>query len=61
MSSLSGRKEITQYARRSWETVMDWVKKDNFPVVKIDGVWESDTALIDEWKRKKIIGQYTKM
>ena len=52
--SLVGKKEITAYSRRSWLTVKRWIANGNFPATKIDGVWESDTELIDEWKRTKI-------
>jgi hypothetical protein len=52
--SLVGKKEITVYARRSWMTIRKWIKAEQFPARKIDGVWESDSALIDEWKRTKI-------
>lgn len=52
--NLQGKKEITAYARRSWLVVLRWVKEEAFPAAKIDGVWESDTSLIDEWKRTKI-------
>ena len=52
--SLVGKKEITAYSRRSWITVKRWILTGNFPATKIDGVWESDTELIDEWKRTKI-------
>jgi len=52
--SLVGKKEITTYARRSWPIMKRWIKKGGFPAKKIDGVWESNTDLIDEWKRERI-------
>jgi hypothetical protein len=52
--NLTGRKEILVYTRRSWEIVWKWIKKEDFPARKLDGVWESSTDLIDEWKRGKI-------
>ncbi|MFZ4436796.1 MAG: hypothetical protein ACOYOS_00050 [Syntrophales bacterium] len=52
--SLVGKKEIAAYVRRSWMTIRRWVLADQFPAKKIDGVWESDTALVDDWKRAKI-------
>jgi hypothetical protein len=55
--SLTGVKEITRYAKRSWMTVKIWIKEDDFPARKIDGVWESMTDMVDEWKAKKIQGQ----
>ena len=51
---LVGKKEITAYVRRSWMTIQRWIIEDSFPARKIDGVWESDTTLVDEWKRAKI-------
>jgi hypothetical protein len=52
--SLVGKKEICAYVRRSWRTIKKWVQTDQFPATKIDDRWESDTGLIDEWKRTKI-------
>jgi len=52
--SLVGKREICKYVRRSWTTVLDWVKTSGFPAAKIGGVWESDTSLVDDWKRTKI-------
>ena len=56
--NLTGRKEILEYARRSWQTVERWIKEEEFPARKLDGVWESSTDLIDEWKREKINGDH---
>lgn len=53
--SLTGKKEITTYARRSWMTVHDWIQRDEFPARKLDGVWESMTDLIDKWKEERIV------
>jgi hypothetical protein len=52
--SLVGKKEITAYVRRSWMTIRKWIMEDSFPARKIDGVWESDTSLVDDWKKAKI-------
>jgi hypothetical protein len=52
--SLVGKKEIVAYVRRSWMTIRRWILEDNFPARKIDGVWESDAVLVDDWKRSKI-------
>lgn len=51
---LSGRKQISSYVRRSWDTVMIWVRERGFPAVKINGVWESDPELIDQWRQEQI-------
>lgn len=55
---LVGKKEICGYARRSWLTVRRWIKENKFPAKKIDGIWESSTDLVDEWKEKRINGRY---
>lgn len=56
MGALTGKKAIRQYARRSWETLERWINERGYPVRKIDGVWESDTRLIDEWRMNQIMG-----
>ncbi len=53
--NLTGRKEILQYTRRSWQTVKHWINEEEFPACKLDGVWESSTDLIDDWKKDKIL------
>lgn len=52
---LSGMDEITEYARRSSVTILDWIRNMNFPARKIGGIWESDTSLIDQWRREQIM------
>ncbi|MGA1846897.1 hypothetical protein [Deferribacter abyssi] len=51
---LVGMKAIRQYVGRSEATVLKWIKEDGFPAKKVDGVWESDTVLIEKWRRKMI-------
>ena len=53
-TNLSGLEEIAQYTRRSKATVLDWIKNAGFPAAKLGHVWESDTAMIDQWKRDRI-------
>jgi len=53
---LTGMKEITAYARRSEATILTWVRDMDFPARKIGGVWESNTALVDQWKLMQIQG-----
>ncbi|GAB6113424.1 helix-turn-helix domain-containing protein [Desulfomicrobium salsuginis] len=53
-TNLSGLEEISQYARRSKATVLDWIKNEDFPAAKLGRVWESDRLMIDEWKRERI-------
>lgn len=53
---LIGRKAICDYCKRSWDVIKRWVDEKRFPARKIDDVWESDTSLIDEWRREQIRG-----
>ncbi|MDD5643281.1 MAG: hypothetical protein PHX53_16635 [Syntrophales bacterium] len=55
---LTGKKNICNFLGRSWDTVERWIREREFPARKIDGVWESDSALITEWRRNQINGQY---
>ncbi len=48
---LSGMNEISQYVRRSHDTVLNWIRTRDFPAKKIGGVWESDRELIDDWRK----------
>lgn len=54
MAILSGMKEICGHLQRSEATVTKMMKEyPDFPAKKFGGgMWESDTDLIDEWKRK---------
>jgi hypothetical protein len=40
--------------RRGWGKVKGWIDEKGFPAKKIDGVWQSDTNLIDRWFRETI-------
>ena len=51
---LTGKKVITAYVGRSWTTIMLWVRERSFPARKINGIWESDSDLIIEWRKKEI-------
>lgn len=53
--NLTGKKEIMTYTRRSWKTINVWINKEQFPAKKLDGVWESMTDLVDQWKQKRIM------
>jgi hypothetical protein len=46
--------EIVAYTGRPANTIKAWVKKHNFPAVKIDGRWESNTELIDNFQKRRI-------
>jgi len=51
---LSGKKQITSFVSRSWRTVSFWIAEKEFPAVKIDGIWESHTDLIEQWRFRQI-------
>ena len=57
MAVLKGMIQIKNYAQRSEATVIDWWQTRGFPMAKIStGVWESDTDLIDAWRKAQING-----
>lgn len=51
---LIGMKAIAQYTGRDRATIKKWVERDNFPAVLIDGRWESNTELIDRYRKERI-------
>ena len=53
---LTGKKNICNFLGRSWDTVERWIREKGFPARKIDGVWESDSELITNWRRSQING-----
>lgn len=46
--------EISKYVGRNERTIRKWVKAENFPAVKVDGRWESNTILIDRFRQQRI-------
>ena len=54
MTRLTGVDAIRQYLGRSWGTIHGWIETKEFPARKLDSYWESDTELIDEWRREQI-------
>jgi hypothetical protein len=48
--SLSGMKEICLYIKRSEVSVLRLIRDYDFPAKKVLGIWESHTALIDQWR-----------
>ncbi|MBI9092916.1 MAG: hypothetical protein JEZ12_27180 [Desulfobacterium sp.] len=57
MSGLTGMKDICNYMSRSESTVLMLIRDCDLPACKIGGgIWESDTELIDDWRK----GQITK-
>jgi len=51
---LSGMKEICNHLNRSEPTVLTLIRDYAFPAKKVLGVWESDTDLIDSWRKEQI-------
>ena len=54
MACLPGMKSISQYCSRSETTILQWIRTLQFPAAKFSGSWESDTELIDEWRKEQI-------
>jgi hypothetical protein len=54
MGGLSGMKEIARHCNRSEATILGWIRDRAFPAVKITGSWESDTEIIDQWRKNQI-------
>jgi hypothetical protein len=54
MPVLSGMKNICQYCCRSESTILIWIRALGFPAAKFSGSWESDSEMIDDWRRKQI-------
>lgn len=53
---LHGINAIEQYVKRHYTTIMQWYRKEFFPMVRIGGAWESDTEKIDAWHKARIEG-----
>lgn len=53
-SGLVGLKEIAAFYGCSQKRILELIRSESFPAVKICGTWESDKALIEKWRRKKI-------
>jgi hypothetical protein len=51
---LSGKKAICQFMGMGWSKIERWILERAFPATKIDGVWESDVALITAWRQEQI-------
>lgn len=51
---LSGKKSITNFVGRSWETVSKWIDEKEFPAKKLDGVWEADAEMIIDWRKRQL-------
>jgi len=51
---LVGMQEIEKYTGRPANTIKQWIRDNNFPAIKINGRWESNTELIDAYQRRRI-------
>lgn len=51
---LLGMKAIADFTGRDRATIMKWIEKENFPAAKVDGRWESNTNLIEDYQRRRI-------
>ena len=60
MTALIGMKEICQYMRRSEASVLMLIRTEEFPAIKVGGIWESDTEEIDLWRRGLIRKAHSK-
>jgi predicted DNA-binding transcriptional regulator AlpA len=58
MAGLSGMKQICAYCQYSEVTILQWIRLDRFPATKIGGAWVSDTELVDDWRKKRILERY---
>lgn len=46
--------DIAIYSGRSKNTILKWVEEENFPASKVDGRWESNADLIEDWQRRRL-------
>ncbi len=53
-TSLAGMTAICKYAKKTEVTVLKWIMERGFPAKKLDGTWQSDKILIDNWLRRQI-------
>ncbi len=54
-SFLRGRPAISAFVGESWKTIRSWIAEGGFPARKMNGVWESDAALIREWRLRRLM------
>lgn len=50
---LIGRKDIVAFCGRSWKVLQRWIER-GAPIVRIDGVWEADAQLLNQWRREEL-------
>lgn len=61
-TALSGMKSISVFCRSinlssSESSIINMIQACDFPARKIGGIWESDKAMIIEWRRRFINGE----
>jgi len=54
-SVLVGMEEIKKYYPRGRKLILRLIKEEGFPAKLVNGTYESDKALIDEWRRSQIM------
>ena len=54
MARLQGMQQICDHYGKSESTMMMLIQSEDFPAVKIGGQWESDTEVIEEWRKERI-------
>lgn len=55
MAQLLGMNAIAQKAGVSNDVALDWIRNCGMPAEKMGGIWVSDSDLIDEWRRKRLL------
>jgi len=51
---LTGMKQICAFVGRNKQTVEDWIRTRAFPAKKVNGIWGSDTEMIQAWWRRQL-------
>lgn len=52
--TLVGLVMIAEYVGRGRKTIRKRIRDENFPALMVDGRWESNTVLIDEYEQRRI-------
>ena len=54
MAKLDGMKSICDYEKRSEATMLKLIREEDYPAKKIGGIWQSDTGVIEKWRKERI-------
>lgn len=57
MAALTGMKAICTHMNRSEATMLALIREYDFPARKLRGIWETDTELVDEWRKEFVRGE----